>query len=349
MKTLLVDGNSLLKNSFEATISTEEYKKNFNGIYLFLLKLRIILDSDSYSHLKIVFDGEKSGSLRREVYPEYKLKRHTKEKTEFEKEKSFKFNYQKTALKEYLSYFCNVYEDKCVEADDIIAEYIRRKSSNERVTIVTGDFDILSQISSMVDIYYLNKSFKYKTRVVERYEKEGIRKNLIIDHKNFKKIFGFPYENIILIKTICGDNSDEIKNVKGVKETSLFNCFPDIQKKPLKIEDILEQCKIINESDTTVLKKIKQNILEGITDGLQGKDILKINSRIVDLSNEEFITEECINNLNEIGFFSKEKFVPKDSTLMVEKMKESGLLDFINYKSKNIKYFFKPFLKTFNK
>lgn len=349
MNTLLVDGNSLLKNSFEATLSTEEYKKNFNGIYLFLLKLRIILDSDSYTHLRVVFDGKESGSLRRVVYPDYKLKRHTKEKTPFEVEKSLKFNQQKISLKDYLSYFCSVYEDKSVEADDIIAAYIRQKSSNEKVTIVTGDFDLLSQISNTVNVYYLNKSFKFKTRVVERYEKEGERKNLVIDHKNFKKIFGFPYENIILIKTICGDNSDEIKNIKGVKETSLFNCFPDIQKKPLKIEEILEQCKIITESDTTVLKKIKQNILEGVTDGLQGKDILKINSRIVDLSNEEFITKECIDNLNEIGFFSKEKFVPKDSTLMVEKMKESGLLDFINQKSKNLKYFFKPFLKTLNK
>jgi 5'-3' exonuclease len=349
MKTLLIDGNSLLKNSFEATLSTDEYKKNFNGIYLFLLKLRIILDSDSYTHLRVVFDGEKSGSLRRVVYPDYKLKRHTKEKTPFEVEKSSKFNYQKAKLKEYLSFFCCVYEDISVEADDIIAAYIRQKDVNDKITIVTGDFDLLSLISPSVNVYYLNKSFKYKTRVVERYEKEGERKNLIIDHKNFKKIFGFPYENIILIKTICGDNSDEIKNIKGVKETSLFNCFPDIQKKPLKIEEILEQCEIITESDTTVLKKIKQNILEGITDGIQGKDILKINSRIVDLSNDEFVTKECIDNLNEIGFFSKEKFVPKDSALMVEKMKENGLLDFINYKLKNVKYFFKPFLKTLNK
>ena len=349
MKTLLVDGNSLLKNSFEATLSTEEYKKNFNGIYLFLLKLRIILDSDSYTHLRVVFDGEKSGFLRREVYPEYKLKRHSKEKTEFEKEKSFKFNHQKNELKEYLSYFCSVYEDINVEADDIIAEYIRRKASDEKITIVTGDFDLLSQISPYVNVYYLNKSFKNKTRIVERYEKDNERKNLVIDHKNFKKIFGFPHENIILIKTICGDNSDEIKNIKGVKETSLFNCFPDIQKKPIKIDEILEQCKIISESDTTVLKKIKQNILEGITDGVQGKDILEINGRIVDLSNKEFITEECINNLNDIDFFSKEKFVPKNSASMVEKMKKSGLLEFIEYKSKNIKYFFKPFLKTFSK
>lgn len=354
MKTLLVDGNSLLKNSFEATLSTEEYKKNFNGTFLFLLKLRIILDSDRYTHLKVVFDGNRSGELRRAIYPEYKLKRLQKKLYSVEDEKSLKYQQQKADLKFYLEFFCNVYEDDIVEADDIIAYYVENKAKDEKITIVTGDFDILQRISKDVNVYYLNKTFKVKSRTVERYEKNEDRKNLLIDHKNFKKIFGFPYENIKIIKTICGDDSDEIKNVKGVRETTLFGMIPAILEKVLTISEIKSIClNLLNPSNVLIESTPKihlnacKNILEGVTDGSQGKQILEINERIVDLNNFEFLTEQCIKNLTETGFLSKETFKSSNSVSMVKRMTESGILEHINKKSKDLKYFFKPFLKTF--
>jgi 5'-3' exonuclease len=370
MKTLLVDGNSLFKNSFEATRNTKEYEKNINGVLLFLSKLRSIVDSDRYSHLKIVFDGEKSGSLRRNLYSAYKLKREERKLNAEETEKNQKYKSQKEELKSYLKHFCLVYEDKVVEADDVIAYYVRNKPSNEKITIVTGDFDLLQLISKDVDVYYLNKKFKNKTREVERYEKDKDRVHLIIDHKNFKKFYGFPYENIAIIKTICGDESDEIKNVKGIKETTLFNLFPVLKEKVLNLEEIKHIClNFVKNADVISNDKEKfsllkedlkqkglkyqsmynsyQNILNGITDGVQGNNILEINKRIVDLANLEFITDECILNLKNLNYFSDEKIEAKDATEMISKMKKTGIHDAIVDKYKSINYFFKPFKKTF--
>ena len=185
MKTLLVDGNSLLKNSFEATISTEEYQLGINGIYWFLYRVRFLLDTEKYHRFKVVFDGKDSGRLRKDVFAGYKASRKDKKDEDVDKYESFKS--QKTALKAILSHLCPVIEDDIVEADDIIAYYVTNKQSEEKVTIVTGDFDLTQLISPTVNVYYLNRKFKNKTRTVERYEKNDDRRSMIIDHKNFLK------------------------------------------------------------------------------------------------------------------------------------------------------------------
>jgi 5'-3' exonuclease len=203
----------------------------------------------------------------------------------------------------------------------------------------------------------LNKTFKNKNRAIERYEKSEERKNLIIGHKNFKKLFGFPYENIVLLKIFCGDASDEIKNVKGVTENTLFGIVPDLHEKVLTIEEIKSNClNFLNQKD--VLKEDKlflkerglhlPTALKACKNIIEGTETIEINQRIIDLSNQEFITNECKESLEASEFLSKNLFKPFDSQGMVNKMTKIGLTEHINLRMKDVKYFFKPFLKTFN-
>ena len=161
---------------------------------------------------------------------------------------------------------------------------------------------------------------------------------------------GFPPENIVLIKTICGDASDDIKNVKSIGEKTLFNIFPEISKEIVTLEEIKSKCQMILDSDSGAIPtKVAKNILEGITDGVQGSDIININDRLVDLTNHEFITEECIDNLNKIGFLSEHKYKAIDSPLLLKKMQDNGIYEHITQEYTSLKKFFKPFLKTFIK
>jgi len=347
--TLLVDGNSLLKNSFEPTYDSED-NNHINGVYTFLTRIRNQLNTGNHNLLKIVFDGDSRGVLRRLVYPDYKKSRLFKNKktTKNQKARHDSFFIQKNKLQDYLNHFSYWYQDDKVEADDIISQYVLTKLSNEKITIMTGDVDILQLIDNKVQVLYLNKTFKNKTPAVIRYEKTPNRKNLIITHKNFKKYFGYPHENIALIKTICGDESDDIKNIKGVKEKSLFNCFPFVKEKHTTLDDILKECenKLLEDNIPKKHQTVYKRIFSRETDGVQGKRILEINKRIVDLKNQEFISPRCSLILNKNGFLDREKYTPIKPLEMVKKMNSDGIYEQITGNFKNLKYFFKPIKKT---
>lgn len=69
--TLLVDGTNLLR------ICMEDEKVNtrgehVGGIFLTLLKLKMLLTKKQYDYVYVFFDDEDSGILRYEIYPDYK-------------------------------------------------------------------------------------------------------------------------------------------------------------------------------------------------------------------------------------------------------------------------------------
>lgn len=344
-RTLFIDGNSLFKTSFEATYNSEDFNaKNLLAVAAFLLKVQSLLDYGNYSLLRIAFDGNHKGVLRRFVYPHYKKSRLTpKNESPYDKEKRLDFNNQKERLKTILSYFVATYEDEKVEADDIIALYVLGKDETEKITIATGDVDIMQLLQPNVEVYYLNKKFKFKSSKTDKVDQFQT-----ITHKNFHKFFGYPSENIVLIKSICGDNSDDISNVKLVKETSLFNAFPQIQQTPCSIQNILTECasKLNDDNIGKVQQRTYNNILNGVTDGIQGKHILTTNERIVNLKNHEFITETCKKNLQSINFLKREKFQANNGNLLMLNLKSDDLFIILTEKHKTINNFFKPFYKT---
>jgi hypothetical protein len=68
---LIIDGNGLLKGSMI------DSPCNFNGIRTgwilnFLWKIKILLHKRSFSKVFCVWDGENSGILKYDLYPDYK-------------------------------------------------------------------------------------------------------------------------------------------------------------------------------------------------------------------------------------------------------------------------------------
>ena len=102
-------------------------------------------------------------------------------------------------------------------------------------------------------------------------------------------------------KILCGDVSDNIKGIKGLGEQTLIKLFPEIKDKKTSLEAIVERSKVLLEerkADKKKPLKSLENIVNRVTDGIQGKDIYEINKKIIDLS-EPLLTDEAIEEMNE--------------------------------------------------
>ena len=154
-----------------------------------------------------------------------------------------------------------------VEADDLIAFYVLHKKPEERIVIMSNDKDLTQLISEDVIVY-------------------SQRKKKFITSKNSVEELGYLHENVLLNKMICGDQSDNIKGVKGLGETTLIKNFPELKKKKVTLEEILDKARKINLERANEKKKpLKwvENLVNGVTDGSQGNDLYGINRKIIDL------------------------------------------------------------------
>ena len=87
---------------------------------------------------------------------------------------------------------------------------------------------------------------------------------------------------------VCGDASDNIKGLKGVGEKTFFDNFPEVKERAVTLDEIIEKARTINEERAHNKKKpLKwaENIVNGVTDGVQGDRVYEINRKVIDLKN----------------------------------------------------------------
>ena len=90
-----------------------------------------------------------------------------------------------------------------------------------------------------------------------------------------------------------------MQEIKGLGEDTLFNMFPELSEKILTIEEIINLAKEKQSERLSQKKKplkVLDNIINGITDGVQGNKIYEINDKLVNLK-KPILTETAINNL----------------------------------------------------
>ena len=309
--TLICDGNSLLK------ISLVDKRMNNNGeeygaVFLFLRQLGQILQKKDFNHCIVFWDGFNSGVLRWNYYKDYKANRdkhyeltggiseydraindYVKKVLKYSKEnkKAVKrietddeaFQRQREIVQNILENLFvrqSMYDD--VEGDDLIAYYVKNKKPNEKIVIVSGDRD-LSQLICDDVCQYIPSLKKF------------------ISPKNSIEELGITHENVLLKKILCGDSSDNIKGIKGLGEQTLLKLFPEIKSEKTSLEAVIERSKILLEerkADKKKPLKSLENIINCVTDGIQGKDIYEINKKIIDLS-EPLLTDEAIDGMND--------------------------------------------------
>ncbi len=269
IKTLLIDGNALFKTGYHGAISEYNSKgEHIGGLFQFITMVRKLIDENFYHRVFVFWDGKFSGKLRYEVYSDYKANRNKDFINGTEPDDKDQI-IERLMVQEYLEeLFIRQIEDEIVESDDFIAYFCNTKEENEEITICTNDRDLCQLIKEDVTIYLCDKK-------------------IYVNVENYERHFKHHYKNVALIKMISGDNSDNIKGVKGVKETTLLKHFPFLKDRESTLDEIIKTASILNEDRIADKKKplvALTNIVNGITDGIQGKELYEINKFLVDLT-----------------------------------------------------------------
>jgi len=324
-KTLLVDGNNLMKIGF---YGVKEYYHNGNhigGIWHFLNTMKRFIEEQNFDKIVVFWDGEGNSSKRKLIYPQYKENR-VQELNEF---KVQSFTYQKERVKQYLEeMFIRQVNIENNEADDLIAYYCQI-ASDELITIFSADKDLTQLISKNVSIYSPSAKQTYK-----------------FGDKIKLKEYEIPHNNILTYKVLAGDKSDNINGIYYLGDKTLFKLFPELLEQDVTIVDILTKAETLLKGDKE--NNVLKNLLTGKTKtGIYGEEFFEINKKIVDLSHP-LIDDE---GKQVVELYYKETLDPdgRGHRNLIKMMMEDGFFKFLPKGDDAWVNFIKPFLKLTRK
>lgn len=325
MKTLLVDGDNLFKIGFHGVREFFVDGNHIGGVFHFLNTLRKQLDEHNYDKVIVFWDGDGNSSQRREIYPKYKLNRR-QDMNEFKFES---YLIQKQRVKEYLEEcFVRQLRVDNNESDDLIAYYCQ-VAKDEDKTIFTADKDLLQLIDSTTSIYSPMIKVMYKMG-----DKVSIMGTQI------------PHQNILTLKVIMGDKSDNIDGIERLGEKTFLKFFPEVLDRGVSVDDILSKTnQLLQENGTN---KALQNLVNGKTkEGELGMEFFKINKKIVDLS-DPMITEE---GKELVQLYYRETIDPegRGSKNLIRMMTDDGFFKFLPKTDEAFLNFVRPFTKLTRK
>ncbi len=324
-KTLLVDGNNLIKIGFHGVKDYFHNGQHIGAIWHFLNTLRKFIDENNYNKVVVFWDSETNSSQRRLIYPKYKLNR--REPSNEYKEESCEG--QKQRVKQYLEeMFVRQVQVEHSEADDLIAYYCQI-SEDEDKTIFSSDRDLTQLISEKVSIY---------SPSTKRYYKMGDTIKM--------SDFEVPHYNVKTIKILTGDSSDNIDGIFYLGEKTLFKFFPELLENHVELSDILSKGEELLKENKD--NKSLQNLLSGKTkEGVFGEEFYVINKKLVDLS-EPLINEE---GKELVQSYYSESLDPdgRGYKNLIRMMMEDGLFKYLPKSDDSWVYFLKPFLKLTRK
>ena len=215
-KLILIDGNSIVYRAYFATAySGANLMQTTSGIYTNALFAfinmfeKIVTDDDQY--ILVAFDT-KEPTKRHNMYSDYKAGRSKMPEELFS---------QLELINEYLN-VCGIkfYSQAGYEADDIIGFFSKQK--NFDINIYSSDKDLLQLVNQNVKVHLLKKGMT---------EVDTYTPTKITDK------YGLSFEQMIDLKSLMGDKSDNIPGIPGVGEKTAIKLL----KKYSTLEEILEK------------------------------------------------------------------------------------------------------------
>lgn len=229
-KLVLIDGNSLINRAFYATppLSAKDGTPT-NAVYAFVNMLVRIIGDIKPRYMLVAFD-RKEPTFRHEMYADYKGTR---------KPMPEDLRPQIDLMKKVLDTMgISRYEQAGIEADDIIGSMAKRYKGD--TIIITGDKDSFQLVDETTSVYLTRR---------------GITETEIYSNANFKEKTGIEPIQIIDLKSMMGDSSDNIPGIAGVGEKtalslvekygSLENLYSHIDELSGKLKEKVENSKDI--------------------------------------------------------------------------------------------------------
>ncbi len=276
-KLVLIDGNSIANRAFYALpLLTNDKGIYTNAVYGFAMMLNNVIENEKPDHLLVAFDAGKT-TFRHKTFKEYKGGR---QKTPSELSEQFPF------IRELLdAYDIPRYELKDYEADDIIGTLAKKaESENIETVIITGDRDLTQLASEKVTVYITKKGIT------------DMEKNT---PETLQEKYGLTPAQIIDMKGLMGDSSDNIPGIPGVGEKTALKLLHEFGG---TVEGVLER------ADEISGKKLKEKVIDNKEMAILSKELATINTdspietSLADTKYAGFQTEKVIPFLKEMDF-----------------------------------------------
>ena len=283
-KFVLVDGNSIMNRAFYGIMGskmlTTKDGKYTNAVYGFLAILFKLLDDIQPQYMAVAFDL-KAPTARHKMYEGYKANRHGMPDELAE---------QMPIIKEVLRAMnIDIIEMEGYEADDILGTLsCYGEAKNLDVTILSGDRDTFQLATDKVTIRIPHtKGGKTET---DEYNREKIIEK-----------YGLEPKQLIEVKGLQGDASDNIPGVPGVGEKTALK----LVQKYGSIENLYKK---IEEGQDDLKGKQREKIVENKELAELSRTLGTINTKVpikddlTDLKVEEWDKEKVLELFENLNF-----------------------------------------------
>lgn len=232
-KFVIIDGNNLMFRSFYALPQL----KNFNGeisnaVFGFTNIILKIIEDIKPDYIAVAFDKGKK-TFRHALFKDYKGNR---------KPTPPELISQFPIVKNLLNAMnITIFEQDLIEADDFIGA-LSKKFDTQNI-IVTADRDCFQLINNNTSVYF---------------PKKGVSETIIVDTNKLKELYGITPSQVVDLKSLMGDSSDNIPGVSGIGEKTALGlldkyCTLDgIYKNIEQINGKLKE-KLVNDKEMAYL------------------------------------------------------------------------------------------------
>lgn len=275
-KLVVIDGNSIMNRAFYGIMGNKMLMTDegtyTNAVYGFLAIMFKIIEDINPDYMAVAFDL-KAPTARHKAYEGYKATR---------KGMPNELAEQMPIIKEILKYMnITVIEKEGYEADDVLGTLSKYGEENGLdVTILSGDRDTFQLATDKVTIR-IPRTKMGKTEV------EDFNKSKI------EEIYGIEPKQLIEVKGLQGDTSDNIPGVPGIGEKTALSIIK-------KYETIDNLYKKLENGETDLKGKVKENI--------ENNKDLAMMSKFLGTINLEVPIEENIEDLKVLPWDNEKVF-----------------------------------------
>lgn len=284
-RLLVVDGNSIMNRAFYGIMGNKMLMTKdgtyTNAVYGFLAIIFKVIDDLKPEYMAVAFDL-KAPTARHKMYEGYKANRHGMPD---------ELAAQMPIIKDVLRAMnITIIEKEGYEADDVLGTLAKiGEADGVEVTILSGDRDTFQLATDKVTIR-IPRTKAGKT------EEDDFDRSKVIE------TYGVEPKQLIEVKGLMGDTSDNIPGVPGVGEKTALNLI-----KEYKTIENLYKC-LEDGTATSVKGKMKEKIVENKELADLSRFLGTINvevpfdEKIEDLKVKEWNNEEVLTIFKELNF-----------------------------------------------
>lgn len=240
-KFVIIDGNNLMFRAFYALPQLANFDGEVsNAVFGFTNMLTKIIKEQKPKYIAVAFDVGKK-TFRHERFAEYK---GTRKPTPIELISQFPI------VKDLLNKMSiKVVEQEGFEADDLMGCLSRMYNTHN--IIVSADRDTFQLINDNTEVLF---------------PKKGVSETILVTKDNLKEVYGVEAQQVIDLKSLMGDSSDNIPGISGVGEKtalqliekygSLDGVYDNLDNITGKLHD-----KLVNEKDRAYLSQYLATII----------------------------------------------------------------------------------------